>query len=247
MPSIWDGCPGFWLNSFVITLRHMFNWPLGNGEKRGRTDLYKTTLRVLLSKTFSRIVNQNKSAHTFHRNWSLTRRRTEAFFHNVGNGVQLIPISHPLGLNCGGTKIVRRSWFLAEWKGWEWRGLRVSLNRLVERDQEYRGSIQIRYVMRPETHWSTWARFRRQRVNFVPRSKSGSNQWAAKCKAEVPNLKDLMLDDLRCNCDNSNRNKGHSKCNVLKSSQNHLPRPRTWKNCHPQNPSLCQKGWGPLV
>lgn len=98
--------------------------------------------------------------------------------------------------------------------------------------------------MRPETHWSMWARFRRQRVNFVPRSKSGRNLWAGECKAEVPNLKDLMLDDLRCNCDNSNRNKGHNKFNVLKSSQNHLPSPSSWKNCLPQNPSLVPKRLG---
>ena len=39
----------------------------------------------------------------------------------------------------------------------------------------------------------------------------------------VPNLQDLILDDLRCNSCNNNGNKVHNKCNVLESSQNHPP------------------------
>ena len=42
-------------------------------------------------------------------------------------------------------------------------------------------------------------------------------------KPGVPNLQDLMPDDLRWNWCSNNRNKVHSKCNALESSQNHPP------------------------
>ena len=60
---------------------------------------------------------------------------------------------------------------------------------------------------------------------------------------EVPNLQDLMPDDLRwsqCN----NRNKVHNKCNVFESSWNHPPSPGSWKSCLPQNWSLVPKRFG---
>ena len=45
--------------------------------------------------------------------------------------------------------------------------------------------------------------------------------------AGVPSLQDLMLDDLRWNWCNNNRNKVHNKCNVFKLSPNHSPNPST--------------------
>ena len=39
----------------------------------------------------------------------------------------------------------------------------------------------------------------------------------------APNLQDLMPDDLQWSLCNNNRNKGHNKCNVLESFQNHPP------------------------
>ena len=44
-------------------------------------------------------------------------------------------------------------------------------------------------------------------------------------KAGVPNLQDLMLDDLRWSWRNNNRNKVHNKCNVLELSRNPPPQP----------------------
>ena len=44
-----------------------------------------------------------------------------------------------------------------------------------------------------------------------------------KFTAGVPNLWDLMPDDLRWSWPNNNRNKMHKKCNALESSQNHPP------------------------
>ena len=61
--------------------------------------------------------------------------------------------------------------------------------------------------------------------------------------AGVPNLQDLMPDNPRwgwCN----NRNKVHSKCNVLESSQNHPLYPGPWKNYLPQKQSLVSKRLG---
>ena len=55
----------------------------------------------------------------------------------------------------------------------------------------------------------------------------------------VPNLWDLMFDDLGCSWCNTNRLKVHNKCNGLQSSWNH-PHYLSWKNCLPQN-------WSPLT
>ena len=63
-------------------------------------------------------------------------------------------------------------------------------------------------------------------------------------KAGVPNLWDLMSDDLSCSWCNNNKNKVHSKCNVLESPKNHAPLPGPWKNCLPRNWSLVQKKLG---
>ena len=60
----------------------------------------------------------------------------------------------------------------------------------------------------------------------------------------VPNLWDLMPDDLRHSWCNNNRNKVHNKGNVLQSSWNHLPHPSVWKYCLPQNWSLIAKMLG---
>ena len=50
--------------------------------------------------------------------------------------------------------------------------------------------------------------------------------------AGIPNLQNLMLDDLRCRWCNNNRNKVHNKCNALESS---------WNHPHPTPPSVCGK------
>ena len=42
------------------------------------------------------------------------------------------------------------------------------------------------------------------------------------CRAGVPNLWGLILDDLRWSWCNNNRNKMHNKCNAVESYQNHL-------------------------
>ena len=60
--------------------------------------------------------------------------------------------------------------------------------------------------------------------------------------AGVPDLHDLMPDDLRCSWCNNNRNKVHNTCNVLGSAPSHpppLPSPR--QSCLPQNQSLVPK------
>ena len=63
----------------------------------------------------------------------------------------------------------------------------------------------------------------------------------------VPNLRDLMPDDLRqswCN----NRNKVHNKGYVFESSPNHFPPPPgLWKNWLPWNWSLVPKRLGPAA
>ena len=58
------------------------------------------------------------------------------------------------------------------------------------------------------------------------------------CRTEVPTLRYLVPDGLRWSWCYNNRNKVHSKYNVLKSSPNHSPcLPSPWKNCLPQNQS----------
>jgi len=63
-------------------------------------------------------------------------------------------------------------------------------------------------------------------------------------RAGVPNLWDLMPDDLRWSWCNNNRNKAHNKFNVLESSWNDSPNLGPWKNSLPQNWSLVPKRLG---
>ena len=65
-------------------------------------------------------------------------------------------------------------------------------------------------------------------------------------KAEVPNLWDLMSDDLSRSWCNNNKNKVHNKCNVLESPWNHALLPGPWKNCLPWNQSLVPKKLGTI-
>ena len=69
------------------------------------------------------------------------------------------------------------------------------------------------------------------------------SNWA---KAEVPNLWDLMSDDLSRSWCNNNKNKVHNKCNVLESPWNHALLPGPWKNCLPRNQSLVPKKLGTI-
>ena len=62
----------------------------------------------------------------------------------------------------------------------------------------------------------------------------------------VPNLQDLMLDDLRWGWCNNNRNKTHNKSTVLESSWNHPPHTSLWKTL-PWNWSLVPKSLGTAV
>ena len=63
--------------------------------------------------------------------------------------------------------------------------------------------------------------------------------------ASVPNLQDLMPDDLRWSW--YNNNKVHSICNLLESFWNHPVHPIWEKNCIPWNNPCCWKDWGPLI
>ena len=60
----------------------------------------------------------------------------------------------------------------------------------------------------------------------------------------VPDLQDLMPDDLRWRWCNNDRNKIHNKCNVLESSPNHLPTPVCGKVVFHETCPWCLKGWG---
>ena len=73
--------------------------------------------------------------------------------------------------------------------------------------------------------------------------KSPQDQSHDTPKTRVPNLWDLMPDNLRWSCCSNNRNKMHNKCNVLESSRNH-PTSTPWKNCLPQSQPLVPKCWG---
>ena len=63
-------------------------------------------------------------------------------------------------------------------------------------------------------------------------------------KAGVPNLEDLMSDDLRWCWYNNKRNKVHNKRNACESSWNHLLSPGPWKNCLSWNQSPVPKRLG---
>ena len=62
----------------------------------------------------------------------------------------------------------------------------------------------------------------------------------------VPNLQDLMPDDLRWNWGNNTRNEVPNKYNALEPSWNHPPSPIYGKIIYKTNP-WCQKCWGLLV
>ena len=64
---------------------------------------------------------------------------------------------------------------------------------------------------------------------------------------EVPNLQDLTPGDLRWSWCNNNRNKGHSKCNVLELSWTHPPPLGCGEIVFQEPGPWCQKGWGPTV
>ena len=63
-------------------------------------------------------------------------------------------------------------------------------------------------------------------------------------KAGVPNLWDLVPDELRWSWCHDNRKSMHYKSSVLESSGNHPRRPSLWKNCLPLNRSLVPKWLG---
>ena len=63
-------------------------------------------------------------------------------------------------------------------------------------------------------------------------------------KAGVPNLQDLMPDDLRWSWCNNNQNKVHNKCKAFESSHNHPASSGLWKYCLPWNCSLVPKRLG---
>ena len=65
-------------------------------------------------------------------------------------------------------------------------------------------------------------------------------------KAGVPHLRDLMTDDLGWSWCNNNRNKMHSKCNALESSQNQPPTPVCEKITFHETGPWYQKVWQPL-
>jgi len=60
----------------------------------------------------------------------------------------------------------------------------------------------------------------------------------------VPNLRDLMPDDLRWSWCNNNRSKVHKKFSVLESSWKHPLTPTVQKSCLPQNQPLVPKRLG---
>lgn len=62
------------------------------------------------------------------------------------------------------------------------------------------------------------------------------------CRTGVPNIWDLMSDNLRWSWCNNN-NKVCNECNALEPFQNHPP-PHPWKNCLPRNWSLVPKRLG---
>ena len=68
-------------------------------------------------------------------------------------------------------------------------------------------------------------------------------------RARVPNLWDLMLDDLRWSLHDNNRNNMHDKCKALESSRNHSPSsppPVCGKIFFHETGPCCQHGWRPL-
>ena len=83
------------------------------------------------------------------------------------------------------------------------------------------------------------------RLFFLPRWPSPSHPHCP--RSGVPNLWDLMPEDLRWSRCNSN--KAHNKCKALESSRKHVsfPIPHPRKTCLPWNQSLVPKGLGAAV
>ena len=63
----------------------------------------------------------------------------------------------------------------------------------------------------------------------------------------VPNLWDLMSDDLKWSWCNNNRNKVHNRCNAFESVQKHPPALVHGKTVFHKTGPCCQKGWGLLL
>ena len=108
----------------------------------------------------------------------------------------------------------------------------------------------FRYLSRPNWPWSNVVSHLPQ--PYIPQipfswfnnlSISWATDWHFTYMSEspntgVPNLWELMPDDLRWNWCNNNRNKVHNKWNVLESSLKHLPPPSPRKNCLQRSWSL---------
>ena len=77
---------------------------------------------------------------------------------------------------------------------------------------------------------------------------SPNTEYCQSVKAGVPNLWDLMPDDLRWRWCNNNRNKVHNKFNVFESSTTVPPHPpsASGKVFFQGTGPWCQKCWGPL-
>ena len=115
-------------------------------------------------------------------------------------------------------------------------------------DRMIRARWEIRnwWEMRSENHTTSQKRLEawERRLNFVLWQGEGDHMCF---RAGIPNVWDLMPDDLRWSWCSNNRNKVHSKCNKLESSPNH-PSPLVCGKIifHKTGPWR-QKGWGPLL
>ena len=101
----------------------------------------------------------------------------------------------------------------------------------------------------PEQHSCAQPRELHPRLSSPTSETPGLSGGTCAIQQGVPNLQDVMPDDLRWRWCNSNRNKVHNKYNELESSPNHsLPRhTRCGKNYLPQTSPWCQKCLGPLM
>ena len=71
--------------------------------------------------------------------------------------------------------------------------------------------------------------------------------WLSCPHTRVPDLWDLVPDNLTYSWCNNSRNKEHNKYNVLESSRNHPPDPGAWKNSRQENQCLVPKSLGTAV
>ena len=74
---------------------------------------------------------------------------------------------------------------------------------------------------------------------------SESSAWSY--NTGVPNIQDLMPDDVRWSWCNNNRNKVHNKCKALESPWNHPPTLVHGKMVSYEPVPGAQNGWGPLL